>query len=228
MPTTRNRQAARFIQTGSGEAAISESEYRNQVQAEKTVVWNPGGDEVPRLRVWDTIGGRWLPRQLREEDIHLLYLRKAVYKCSACSFTSARRGDVEAHANGTIEQTELHRDAEIEPSIGPNGIRGNVCTGCNATFYARANGAKKHLARVTEQTALHTGTIEELVVKKFTLSPAEPTVLSRRTVLQVGEVEKVPVGPDSAQVVGSIVVSSRKRHRKHGSRSKRGNANAAA
>jgi hypothetical protein len=202
------------------------------VASEKHVYWNPL-EEARRSRVWDTVDQAW-SKPLLEGDVFGLYLRKVVYKCSVCDFTSSRTSDVLSHTNRVMGQGELHIDAELEPFEGANRTRGLHCTGCDTDFLSRAGQGRKHLNKVQVDFESHAGQVEELAIMRFTLSPSEPPILKRVVVregllvLPRNEPDEDKGGPDSAQVVRSIAPPNRKRRRRHKSRRGHGNANADA
>ena len=164
--------------TTNTEREVDEATYRRMRQSVETDsrenLITVVGDREDSVALWDCADGTWtspIPKNLAYQH----YLRKLVYKCSSCMFTSIFENDMGTHINSVREQALQHRDAEVvSQMIGDRAMQ--TCTGCGQAFQARKNQGHRHLEAIQKQTLGHVGT-ESVFMHRFSLTASEPTVL---------------------------------------------------
>lgn len=157
---------------------IADGPAWTESMADADVLYQPTQDGAPsRVRIWDKVDGTWT-RPLDESHVFKYYLKKAVSKCSACSFADLRLGSVESHLERVEEQLLIHREATIENRTVEDGKVVLACTGCAQTFSARPGDAYSHILAVEEAAQVHQGATSQ-VIRRFSLEPVElpsPTI----------------------------------------------------
>ena len=166
-------------------------------------------DGQKAIRIWDCIEGGWSgpfdPQQVYEK-----YLRKVVFKCSLCNFSSIKEGDVKAHAVQARATAEQHRGVGKVLQSGES----SVCPGCGFTFSARKLQLQAHIANSQKNT--HQEEVQEQIVRRYSLEEqSEPVMLGVTSV----------AGPVASQVAWSpapIPTGGRRRRRRRRARGNRG------
>ena len=175
------------------------------------------GPNAPQpLRIWDCIDQAWTTPLVRIR-VFDQYLPKRVVKCSACSYTTvffAKTG-LKDNLVGHIEQMHKlvteHESAEATPPISnERGVPSQLCTGCGYPF--QVGQVAGHIMQARVMGASHQR-VEALLMNRFALEPAEPTIFHREMVVE-GNQPEVSV-PDASPSNG------RRRRRRH--RGSRGN-----
>jgi hypothetical protein len=103
------------------------------------------------------------------------YLRKVVFKCTACMFTDIYEGRVADHIKGVAERYRQHLKAGLEPVFGKEPSK--QCMGCNQVFLTRKNSADKHLEQMVAEGPAHKGA-QETIMRRFSLAPSTPVANS--------------------------------------------------
>lgn len=200
------------------ERQVSATEYRRlqrEVAEERRGnVMIAAGETPPAsampTRLWDYVDSAWtLPFPTYQAQ--QMTLRTVVKKCSACAFTTAFDGGVEAHVQQVRADYQRHKEARTEAQ---------TCTGCGVTLKSRPQQAERHLARAKLLGEGHLGAVDEVTMLRYGLGPSAPTVLSQRRVAE-GEGAR---GPVTSQVERSAAPKRRRRR----SRNRRGSRGANA
>ena len=189
------------------ETTVSDSSVRNAVESEQAV-YKVTRDGPNRIRVYDVIDGTWMG-PIDAGFAYQDYLRKVVFKCSCCNFTTSREHQVAEHVSLVFTTADVHRDATLEMHV-EGGESWQQCSGCGHKFRTAKRAGGKHLEMVQAAPAAHKGA-EELLMKRFALGPSEPTILGRTP---------VPTGEVSGEMEPEAKVS-RSSHRRHRSRRRR-------
>ena len=137
-----------------------------------------GSSTVARL--WDTIDEAWtspLPR----ESLQVYHLRKVVWRCSACTFSSIYDGSVEKHVPAVLAKSKEHEDAEIRESTSERGEYRLRCSRCDATFSRYPDG-QQHLSDIIEKTVPLSNGVTARLQHRFAWSPSEPFLLQEVSV----------------------------------------------
>jgi hypothetical protein len=180
-----------------------------------------------RIRLYDCVDGTWTA-PLEQGMVFNHYLRKVVYKCSACNFSTVFEtggSSVERHVTGVLERYELHQGAAVEATVFPfsgGSEMGQLCTGCSGQFTSRKQQGTKHLAHVLSLGEAHQGSVRLLVMKQFALEPSESVLLGERLVREDNEPVLVgmAVSNDSEGPEAMVKRSGTKRRRRHRNRNK--------
>ena len=167
---------------------VSDERYRNMKRAasdREESFYAVVDDSSTTMRLWDVIDKSWtrpLPATMLKGSGQSNYLSKAVYVCSECQFTTLFRGGITKHVTAALEQYNSHKSATID--IVPNpmtGIPQQVCTGCGEIFASRPGQGARHLEGTQAGGPKHRS-VDELLVKRFSLDESEAVILSRETV----------------------------------------------
>ena len=193
------------------EMAVSDSAVRNAVESEQTI-YKATREGPTKIRVYDVIDGTWtgpVAPNLAYQD----YLRKVVFKCSACNFTTARQNQVGQHVRSVFTAHQTHTNATLSTK-SEGGYTWQECSGCGGRFSIGRMAGEKHLELIRTAPPAHVGA-EELMVKRFALEPSEPVILGRQPV-QAGE-NFIVTEPEAV-----VIRSSRRRRRSRRRRTGRG------
>jgi hypothetical protein len=162
------------------------------------------------IALWDCIDNTWT-KPLPSETC-TTYLRKQVFKCSLCDYTTIWRAGatgILAHVSQVKERFAEHEGAALgEPTLN-EGVPIRICSGCGYAFQA-ASGMK-HLNQVIEMGVVHRTEVEGLLINRFALGPSEP-VVHHREMLSAG----LEVHPE--ELATPPQKSRRRKRRKRGSR----------
>lgn len=168
-------------------------------------------DGVRKIALYDRTNGTWT-QPLPAKFVHDYYLRKVVYRCSSCSFTTSSDGGVETHATRSVEISQGHRGAKLtRQMVGTEPVQ--ACDGCGLTFNTRRRPmqAEKHLESVAQMGKLHQGGTQAIPMMKFALAPSEPPTVS-------AFVDTIAGGPVTSQVErngsGRDATRTRRRNRR--------------
>lgn len=117
--------------------------------------------------LWDLIDNSWAAPVPRE-SVHLR-IRKVVFQCLDCTYTSLWEKDVRAHANQVREQSESHSEAEV--AIATDGTHGAYfyCDSCPTKNSSRS-GVVEHIAMWREKVGTHQAGGSKCVLR-FALQP---------------------------------------------------------
>jgi hypothetical protein len=162
-----------FTVDGDNQEALSQQDIdrlRKQVENDQRdqLYWSPDTARPGLIRLWDAVDGSQTslfdPKHAYEH-----YLRKVVFKCSACNYTSMKEGLVIGHIRASVEDAKAHRGTEVQDFLGGQ-YPSKVCGGCGTNFVSRPQNAYKHLKQAIQAGPLHEGATE-LVIKRFSLTP---------------------------------------------------------
>ena len=163
-------------------------------------------DGQKAVSIWDCIEGGWSgpfdPQQTYEK-----YLRKVVFKCSLCNFSSIKEGDVKAHVAQARASAEQHKGVSQTFQAGDS----SVCPGCGETFSARKMQVRVHISN--SQKNAHSEAAQEQIVRRYNLEQSEPVILG--TTLVAGPVAEVAWSPAPTPTGGG---RRRRRRRPRGNR----------
>ena len=161
------------------EVEVSEDAYQRLWDTPQGgVALRSESDGVRKVALYDRLDGTWT-RPMPASLVHEYYLRKVVYRCSSCTFTTSFDGGVETHAKRSIEISHGHRGAKlIRQMAGTEPVQ--VCDGCGLTFSTRRRPmqAEKHLESVAHMGKLHQGGVQAILMLRFALAPSEPPTVS--------------------------------------------------
>jgi hypothetical protein len=143
---------------------------RKQVDADQRdqLYWSP---DVPRsslIRLWDVVNGTQTS-PFDPQHVYNHYLRKVVFKCSACNYTSTKADLVPGHIRETVKALSGHQGVSVTDFMGPNGLT-KICDGCGEQFTSHPMNVYKHIDNVIKAGPLHVGATE-LVINRFSLTP---------------------------------------------------------
>lgn len=168
-------------QTGT-EKVVSQREHdaliNSVVDDKRGSLYELQTDRPDAIPLWDVIDGAWT-RPLPQGLATSYYLRKVVFKCSACIFTTPYEKLVTAHIRGVMESAGQHKGAEVTSTPPVSGHEpGQQCSGCGTVFSARKGQGRRHLDTVLRMAPEHKGA-KELLLKRFALGPpAVPLVVT--------------------------------------------------
>jgi hypothetical protein len=161
------------IVTDAGvEVEVSASTFQRMVDGDR-IVQTATQTSGNRVALWDGVDQQWTSPLAQGSISH--YLKKTVFRCSACAFASMWHGDSGNHIQRVFESGRLHKDAHIE-SFEQEGYQWQRCTACNVSFRARHDAGTKHLASINDAVPLHIGAVEQLI-QRFSLAEILPTTL---------------------------------------------------
>ena len=137
------------------------------------VMFDMDSSESGKIQLWDQISETWTSPLERVSAMNH-YLAKVVFKCSGCPEASIYEGEIERHLVQLKANYESHVDAELERGLAEGGNIGTMCTGCGAPLSMRKNQGQRHIDRIKETYQAHVkeGTIDVLLMHKFTTSPS--------------------------------------------------------
>ena len=137
------------------------------------VMFDMDSSESGKIQLWDQINETWSGPLERVSAMNH-YLAKVVFKCSGCPEASIYEGEIERHLVQLKTNYESHVDAELERGLAEGGNMGTMCTGCGAPLSMRKNQGQRHIDRIKETYQAHVkeGTIDVLLMHKFTTSPS--------------------------------------------------------
>lgn len=193
------------------EMAVSDSAVRNAVESEQTI-YKATREGPNKIRVYDVIDRTWTG-PVAPNLAYQNYLRKVVFKCSACNFTTARKNQIEQHVRAVFTAHQTHTNATLSTKA-EGGYTLQECSGCGGRFSIGRMAGEKHLELIRTAPPAHVGA-EELMVKRFALEPSEPVILGRQPV-QAGE-NFIVTEPEAV-----VTRSSRRRRRSRRRRTGRG------
>lgn len=151
------------------EAEVSQQELDRLYQTEGAHnVQQFTRDGPGKVQLWDNITNDWT-KPLPEVVVNNRYLKKKVYKCSKCNFTTMYNVDAKKHLDQVAERKAEHAEATVEFMVTPQGAAG-LCTGCGATFISKPNQAKKHI-EMMKGTEIDHEDAEFFVIRQYALSP---------------------------------------------------------
>lgn len=180
---------------------ISQADYDHAVEQQgvaQRLHEDPSAPE--RIWLWDLVDGSRSGPFARESVYHH-YLRKVVYKCSACSFTTVFDSATKSHGNAIIRKALDHQGDVITDGVH-FGRPVKVCVGCRggATFQSLPE-ARQHVEGVLTDAAVHEKGVQWITMRRFSLErPVEP----------IGETVIVPINGNG---VAPQERSKRRRHR---------------
>ena len=160
-------------------------EYQGQVPSSKErqrIVNESGRDavmfdlytEAGKIRLWDLSDGTWTAPL--EKDVAMNhYLKKMVYKCSACNKCSVDQNEVKRHIAQVKTAYERCSNAELMSTIGEFNIPSHTCSGCGTPMSMRKNQGQRHIDKIREQYQVHyidLNEIDILLTHKYALSPS--------------------------------------------------------
>ena len=160
------------------EMAVSDSAVRNAVESEQTI-YKATREGPTKIRVYDVIDGTWTG-PVAPNLAYQNYLRKVVFKCSACNFTTARQNQVGQHVRSVFTAYQTHTNATLS-THAEGGSTWQECSGCGGRFRIGRMAGEKHLESIRTSPPAHVGA-EELTVKRFALEPSEPVVMGRQSI----------------------------------------------
>jgi hypothetical protein len=139
---------------------------------EADVLYQPTQQGAPdRVPLWDVIDGTWTP-PLDESHAFKYYLKKTVFKCSACAFADLRFDSVETHVELLYETVAVHAGAKIENQPKGDGTTVLGCSACTQSFQGRPGRAYEHLFDIEQDAQAHQGAVSQ-VIRRFSLEPVE-------------------------------------------------------
>ena len=168
-------------QTGA-EREIPQREYDALIERvandQQGSAYQWSSDRPQGVRLWDVIDNTWT-RPFPAGLATSYYLRKVVFRCSACIFTTPYANLVEPHIRGVRQSAAEHNGAEVTPTLPMPGVEpGQQCSGCGAVFTARKGQGHKHLQAALNAAPKHDGA-KELLLRRFALGqPTVPLVVS--------------------------------------------------
>lgn len=170
-------------QTGT-EKVVSQREHDALINAvvddKRGSLYELQTDRPDAIRLWDMIDNAWT-RPLPQALATSYYLRKVVFKCSACIFTTPYEKLVAPHIRGVMESADQHGSAEVIPTPPVPGYEpGQQCSGCGAVFTARKNQGRRHLDTVLKMAPEHKGA-KELLIRRFALGPPAVPPVAKAT-----------------------------------------------
>jgi hypothetical protein len=119
------------------------------------------------VRLWDNIDGQWTkPLPYMQRDA---FLRKGIWKCSACQMTSSARGDIAAHVQNALESTQRHKRAKLRMETQRDRVV-HLCTGCGSLFPMRRNMGPYHLEQAKAMGPAHKDA-KEILMPRFSEAP---------------------------------------------------------
>ena len=153
-----------------------------------------------KVRMYDTIDGTWTG-PLNQRAVETFHLRKVVYACSVCQWTSIWEGQFQEHVKTARMQYKMHSKAELLPSPTENGLAFR-CTGCSSAF-SMPGRVQLHIEGILRQTAGHEGA-QSVMARRFALE-APVTPAKTQAVVAV-----------ASQLERTVVPQKRRgRHRRH-------------
>ena len=160
------------------EMAVSDSAVRNAVESEQTI-YKVTRDGPGKLRVFDVIDRTWTG-PIAPNFVHQHYLRKVIFKCSACNFTTSRQNQIGQHVRSVFNAHRTHTQATLQVHA-EGGSTWQECSGCGGRFRIGRMAGEKHLESIRSAPSAHVDA-EELTVKRFALEPSEPVVMGRQSI----------------------------------------------
>ena len=151
--TMRDREAVAFRQGGTAVFDVAE--------------------EPNRLRLWDCITETW--SQPFERGAALgHYLRKVVFRCSACRETNPYEEGIRSHVGAVERKHAEHRTARMEQVGASDGQILLRCTGCDAPLTNRKQQGQKHLDSIASAYEAHrsAGIVDVVLMQQYSLSPS--------------------------------------------------------
>lgn len=124
-----------------------------------------------KVRLWDCVDSTWTSL-VDESHAYKYYLKKAVFKCSHCSFADQRIGSVEGHLARVSESAAIHQRATIDNQKLDNGYVALACSACSQTFQARPSQAYSHIFDVEQEATAHQYAVSQ-TIRRFSLEPVE-------------------------------------------------------
>ncbi len=208
------------------ERQVTDAEYqamRNQVRSERRdrLIAAPDTQGPASFRMWDCVEQAWT-QPLPAYQVYQTSLRLVVFKCSACQYTTAFEGGVEAHAKQAVETAVAHQGAALHDAPSTGSLTGQVCSGCGVQFMLHKNRGRHHIEAALASGPLHKH-VEEVLMKRFSLEPSEPVVLGRKVVLSTNGTQAL-AGPSKASQVERGVAPKRRRRRSRNRRRGHGNS----
>lgn len=198
------RRQNRAVSVGDTEIQKDISAYAPAAQAMQAVeVVKEASEAEAKVQLYDMIDHTWT-RPLNQRAAETFHLRKVVYTCSACQWTSTWEPQFKEHLKQVQSQRRMHAKADMLPSPTPNGLA-YLCTGCSSAFSVPAR-VQMHVDSVMRQTAGHENATLVLA-RRFALE-APVTTMNGASPLRV-----VAVASQSERTVVPHKRSGR--HRRH-------------
>jgi hypothetical protein len=161
---------------------VTQEEYRryqSQIATEeRDILFTQNGGENTRIRLYNHVDGIWtvpVDRNFALQD----YLKKVVWKCTACTYTSIYDGQGEVHVRQIMQRARSHENARLEEERSPHGGPIIRCSGCGAGF----RQARRHLAEVHIEEAVRMAPVHrnagQVLIHHFGLEDSAVEVLAR-------------------------------------------------
>lgn len=193
---------------------MTDSEYRSHTETAKHNGQDvyASTDTGTSVSIWDCVDETW-SKPLPRDQVYQHYLKKYVFKCSACSYHTLYTGDssgsIANHVKRVTAQGKLHQSAEVISQQNAVGQIAHQCSGCGSEFSARKGQCALHIEALQNAPKLH-ATVAEIAMKRFSLDASMPIILS----------ENILIVSEEASTEEQIVERSKRKRRKNRNRGK--------
>ena len=134
-----------------GERRLTPAEFDRR--RSETDVYVSEYDRTRDFTLRDCVDGTLL--RVGEPAAVTRYLRKLIWRCSACTFTTIVDRQVEQHIAGEMMRTKSHARARMKQvEVNGHGLC-RRCTGCGTTFSLSIGDGEAHLASARKTAEMH-------------------------------------------------------------------------
>ncbi len=150
------------------------------LRGREAVAFNQGGTAVfdvsaapNRVKLWDCVSETWT-QPLERGFAMQYYLRKTVFRCSACRESNSFEAAIRSHV-GVVERRHTdHREARMEQTGVERGRILLTCTGCDSPMTNRKQQGQKHLDSIASTYEAHrtAGAVDVVLMQQYSLSPS--------------------------------------------------------
>jgi hypothetical protein len=164
------------------EREVTQDEYRRYLgqvaTEERALLLTQNSGPTSRIRLYDRVDGTWtapMDRNFAFQD----HLKKVVWKCTACTYTSVYDGQEEVHRTQVMQRARNHENARLDDERSPHGDPTIRCSGCGAVFrQARRHLAEAHIEEAVRMALVHKNA-GQVLIHRFGLEDSAVEVLAR-------------------------------------------------
>lgn len=206
---------------GGAEREVSEAELSRLRQAvftdqRETLYWD-ASVQAGKTKLWDVIDEKQTSA-FPDFQVAPYYLKKVVFRCSACTYTSAFEEYIKAHADNTRLRAKDHVEAKVLMGQRADNLAYEECSACGTRYERGRYRLQKHIDQVVDLGVPHQGRVSSQLVRRYTIEPSAPVILFERVVAEPvsvnGHAPQVS-GPEASQVERRLHRRHRRRGRGH-------------